>query len=113
MSASNLAGGAACFAPNAPTLSRAQVSGGIALVLHDLRGGGAERACLRLARGMAASGRQVDLILVRGEGAYLSEIPAGVTVTVLDRPRVSQAILALARHFRRTPPRPFFPRLPT
>jgi len=105
MTIPNLASGATCFAPDARALSRAQDPGAIALVLHDLRGGGAERACLRLARGMAASGRQVEIILVRGEGVYLSEIPAGVTLTVLDRPRVSQAIWALARHFRRTRPK--------
>jgi len=106
MSAPDLARGAACFAPDSRTLPRARdkASGGIAIVLHDLRGGGAERACLRLARGMVASGRQVELVLVRGEGAYLSQIPPGVGVTVLDRPRVSQAIWALAAHFRRTRP---------
>jgi glycosyltransferase involved in cell wall biosynthesis len=105
MSAPELATGAACFAPNAPTLSRVQPVGGIAIVLHDLRGGGAERACLRLARGMVASGRQVELVLVRREGTYLSEIPAGVRLTVLDKPRVSQAIPALAHHFHRTRPK--------
>jgi glycosyltransferase involved in cell wall biosynthesis len=105
MSMPNLADGATCFAPHTPALSRAQTLGGIALVLHDLRGGGAERACLRLARGMAARGRQVEIVLVRGEGTYLSDIPSGVQLTILDRPRVSQAILALARHFRRTRPK--------
>ena len=105
MSAPELVTGAACFAPNAPTLSRVAPAGGIAIVLHDLRGGGAERACLRLARGMVASGRQIELVLVRGEGTYLSEIPAGVRLTVLDKPRVSQAIPALARHFHRTRPK--------
>lgn len=105
MSAPDLVTGAACFAPNATTLPRAEPAGGIAIVLHDLRGGGAERACLRLARGMVASGRQVELILVRREGAYLSEIPSGVGLTVLDKPRVSQCIGALARHFHRTRPK--------
>jgi len=80
-------------------------TGHIAIVLHDLRGGGAERAVLRLARGMAAAGRDVELILVRGEGAYLGAIPPGVRLKVLDRPRVSQAIGKLAMHFRRTRPR--------
>jgi len=83
----------------------AAATGHIAIVLHDLRGGGAERAVLRLARGMAAAGRQIELILVRGEGAYFDEIPAGVRLEILDRPRVSQAIPALARHLRRTRPR--------
>ncbi|HEY8948112.1 MAG TPA: glycosyltransferase [Rhizomicrobium sp.] len=80
-------------------------TGHIAIVLHDLRGGGAERAVLRLARGMAAAGRDVELILVRGEGAYLGEIPPGIRLKVLDKPRVSQAIGKLAMHFRRTRPR--------
>ena len=88
MSAPDFASGATCFAPDSPTLSRAldESVSGIAIVLHDLRGGGAERACLRLARGMLARGRQVDLVLVRGEGAYFSEIPPGVRITVLNRP---------------------------
>jgi hypothetical protein len=54
---------------------------------------------------MVARGRQVDLVLVRGEGAYFSEIPPGVRITVLNCPRVSQAIWALAGHFRRTRPK--------
>jgi len=103
MSSANLATGAMTLAPNTQTVSGAQ-AGGIALVLHDLRGGGAERACLRLAGGMAAAGRAVDLVLVKGEGAYLKDVPAGVTLTVLDRPRVWRAIPALAAHIRRTRP---------
>jgi glycosyltransferase involved in cell wall biosynthesis len=82
----------------------AAARGGIAIVLHDLRGGGAERAMLRLARGMAAMGRRVELVLIRGEGAYLDDIPAGVSLRVLDRPRVSRAIPALAAYFRQTRP---------
>ncbi|HEY7978834.1 MAG TPA: glycosyltransferase [Rhizomicrobium sp.] len=95
------------FGPGlAQTFSTASASAGhIAIVLHDLRGGGAERAVLRLARGMVAAGRQVELILVRGDGAYLDEIPPGVGLKVLGRPRVSQSIGALAKHFRRTGPR--------
>jgi len=80
-------------------------AGHIAIVLHDLRGGGAERAVLRLARGMAAAGRSIELVLVKGEGAYLPEIPSGISVTILDRPRVSQAIRALAAHFQQTRPK--------
>ncbi|OJU09709.1 MAG: hypothetical protein BGN85_11115 [Alphaproteobacteria bacterium 64-11] len=77
----------------------------MAIVLHDLRGGGAERACLRLARGMARAGEVVDLILVRGEGAYLKDVPSGITVSVLEAPRVSRAIMPLAAHLRATRPR--------
>jgi glycosyltransferase involved in cell wall biosynthesis len=77
----------------------------IAIVLHDLRGGGAERASLRLARGMAAAGRKVDLVLVRGEGAYLDDVPPDVRLHVLGCARVSKAIGALARYFRQARPR--------
>ena len=79
--------------------------GHIAIVLHDLRGGGAERAVLRLARGMTAAGRQVELVLVQGKGAYLGEIPSGVRLKILGQPRVSRSVGALAAYFRRTRPR--------
>lgn len=83
----------------------AAAAGHIAIVLHDLRGGGAERAVLRLARGMAAAGHRIELILVKREGVYLNDVPPNVSLTVLNRPRVSQAIGALAEHLRRSRPR--------
>jgi glycosyltransferase involved in cell wall biosynthesis len=89
---------------NPAAVKAAATAGHIAIVLHDLRGGGAERAVLRLARGMAAAGRRIELILVKGEGAYLNDVPANVTLTVLGKPRVSQAIGVLAEHLRRTRP---------
>ena len=75
-------------------------SSGICMVLHDLRGGGAERACLRLARGLIQRGCHVNLVLVRGEGAYLADIPAGAEITVLDAPNVLAALKPLRRHLR-------------
>ena len=97
--------GADALAARGYTLSHVGREGGIAIVLHDLRGGGAERACLRLARGMAQTGESVNLVLVRGEGAYLADVPPGVTLSVLDAPRVVQAIVPLAFHIRATRPR--------
>src|SRR6185312_15149571 len=103
MPAGDLATGAIAIAPDTGSVSRAR-GGGIAMVLHDLRGGGAERACLRLAGGMVSAGRAVNLILVKGQGAYLKDVPGGVNLTVLDCPRVWRAIPALAAYFRRTRP---------
>jgi glycosyltransferase involved in cell wall biosynthesis len=97
--------GADALAARGYTLSHVGREGGIAIVLHDLRGGGAERACLRLARGMVQTGETVNLVLVRGEGAYLADVPPGVTLSVLDAPRVVQAIVPLAFHIRATRPR--------
>ena len=53
---------------------------------------------------MAASNRKVDLVLVRGEGQYLSNVPANVNLAVLNKRRVSDAIAALASHIRATRP---------
>ncbi len=97
--------GADALAAPGYVLSNVRREGGIAIVLHDLRGGGAERACLRLARGMIQTGESVNLVLVRGEGAYLSDVPPGVTLTVLDASRVVRAIIPLAFHIRATRPR--------
>lgn len=80
----------------------------ICIALHDLRGGGAERACLRLAQGFVNAKRTVDLVLVQSGGAYDTQIPKGVRVSVLNKPRVASAILDLARHIRRTRPRIVF-----
>lgn len=93
------------FGPAPLAAESSTAARGIAIVLHDLRGGGAERAILRLARGMVAAGRRIDLILIRAEGAYLNEIPLGVNLTTLQCSRVSRAVGALAKHFRRTRPR--------
>ena len=77
----------------------------ICIALHDLRGGGAERASLRLAAGMVAAGRRVELVLVRRLGAYLGEVPPGAEVTSLDCAHVWQAVPALARHLAKRRPR--------
>jgi glycosyltransferase involved in cell wall biosynthesis len=86
------------------SLASAPPAGSIAIVLHDLRGGGAERACLRLAGGLAAKGRLVHLVLVRGGGAYEAEIPPGPRVTILGTRRVVHAIPALAAWLRHEKP---------
>jgi len=77
----------------------------VCIVLHDLRGGGAEHACLRLAQGMIDAGRRVEIALIRGESDYSGEVPKDARISVLGAHRVSAAIPALARHFRARRPR--------
>jgi glycosyltransferase involved in cell wall biosynthesis len=79
----------------------------VLILLHDLRGGGAERAMLRLAGGMAAAGRRVHLLLVSAQGDYLSEIPASVTMSHLGGGSVFGAIPAIARALRQMQPKTF------
>ena len=56
----------------------------IAVLLPSLEGGGAERSMLNLVKAFVAQGRTVDLILCKAQGAYLSEVPDGATLIVLE-----------------------------
>lgn len=79
----------------------------VLILLHDLRGGGAERAMLRLAGGMAAANQRVHLLLVSAQGDYLSEIPSSVTMSHLGGGSVFGAIPAIAKVLRQLQPRTF------
>ena len=54
-----------------------------AVFLPDLSGGGAERAMLNIADGLARRAHQVDLVLCRATGAYLDHVPAAVRIVEL------------------------------
>lgn len=53
-----------------------------ALFLPNLGGGGAERITLNLAEQLVSEGVQVDLVVAKGEGDLLSQVPN--TVTLVD-----------------------------
>lgn len=74
--------------------------GRTALFLPSLDGGGAERAFLNLARGMAELGESVDLIVGKAKGEYLSEVPPQVTLIDLNAPRMAFALAGLVRYMR-------------
>ncbi len=76
----------------------------LAIFVHSLYGGGAERAMLNLARGFSEQGIQVDLVLLRVEGAYLSQLPPEVRVIDLGRKRLWQSLPALANYLRQEAP---------
>ncbi len=76
----------------------------ISVVLHDLRGGGAERMMLRIAKGMGDRGRNVDLVLVKAQGEFLQDIPDTVRVVDLDSPSVASAIPLMVRYLRKEAP---------
>jgi len=76
----------------------------IALFLPSLRGGGAERVMVNLARGFYDQGINVDLVLAKAEGPYLSEVPAGVRVIDLHSSRVLFSLPGLVRYLRRERP---------
>ena len=76
----------------------------IALYLPSLRGGGAERMFLHLAKGFAERGCTVHLVLARAEGPYLPEVPADLPVFDLRASRVLTSLPGLVRYLRRERP---------
>jgi glycosyltransferase involved in cell wall biosynthesis len=76
----------------------------IAILLPDLRGGGAERVNLTLAREFLARGHAVDFVLMRAEGELIGLVPEGARVIDLQAPRVRDLIGPLVRYLRRSRP---------
>ena len=75
-----------------------------AFFLPNFAGGGAERAFLRLAGGLAEHG-PVDLVVAGTGGPLVDEVPATVSVIDLGCSRVATAPVPLARYLRRVRPR--------
>ena len=76
----------------------------IAVLLPDLRAGGAERVCLNLAHGFLARGYDVDLLLVRSHGAFLSEVSPQIRVVDFDAPRFRKILQPLRRYLNERRP---------
>ncbi|TFI59903.1 glycosyltransferase [Sphingomonas parva] len=76
----------------------------VALLLPDMGGGGAERVALTLAEYFVAAGHEVDLVLMRAEGALLAALPAGIHLVDLGTSRIRSAIPAFARYLKERQP---------
>lgn len=72
----------------------------IAVLLPDLRPGGAERMRINLAREWLERGFGVDFVLCNARGELLSQLPAGATVVDLAAPRVRNVLPPLTRYLR-------------
>ncbi len=72
----------------------------LAIFLHGLYGGGAERTMLNLAHGIAARGYATDLLLVRAEGPYLADVPESVRLVDLKVSRALFSLPAVVRYLR-------------
>jgi glycosyltransferase involved in cell wall biosynthesis len=76
----------------------------VAIFTANMDGGGAERAMLKLAGGIAGHGYDVDLVLSRAEGHYLQEVPDSVRIVDLHARRLLSSIPGLVRYLRRERP---------
>ena len=76
----------------------------VAIHMPSLRGGGAERVMLGLAAGLSERGLPVDLVLVRAEGEYLSQVPERVRLVDLDSHRTAASLLKFLRYIHRERP---------
>jgi len=84
----------------------------IAILLPSLASAGAERVMLNLARGLADRGFDVDMVLARAEGAFLSALDPRVRVVDLDAARVLFALPSLVRYLRQARPHVVLSSLP-
>lgn len=76
----------------------------IAIFLMDLGGGGAERVMVNLARGFLDRGMDVDLVLVKAEGPYLSQLSPTINVVALNCDRLLGSLPALITYLRKERP---------
>lgn len=75
-----------------------------AVFAPDMAGGGAERAALQLAAGLADRGHRVDLVLAAAVGPRMAEVPENVRLVDLGSRRVLTSVPRLARYLRREKP---------
>lgn len=76
----------------------------VAILLPDLRGGGAERVSLNLANEFAARGFSVDLVLMQAAGDLLPLLDERVNVVPLGANRMLGIALPLTRYLRQARP---------
>ena len=72
----------------------------IAMVLPDLRGGGAERVALRLAQEFARRGHPVDFVLKNATGALLEEAAQSARIIDLGAAKLRNVVMPLTRYLR-------------
>ena len=76
----------------------------VAIYLHDLAGGGAERQSLIIAEEFRRHGADVTLVLHRLRGQLLNHVPAGLRIVDLNSSRTLMDVVGLIRFLRAEKP---------
>lgn len=76
----------------------------IALLLPDLRGGGAERVAINLANRWISHGHAVDVVLMSQKGIFLADLNPKVRIIDLQVKRARGVLFPLIRYLRHTRP---------
>lgn len=77
----------------------------VAILLPDLRPGGAERVCLTLANAFVGEGLTVDLVLRQTQGELLDSVSPAVTIHGLGARRVRDAFGPFVNYLKAARPR--------
>ncbi len=83
----------------------------VSFLLPNLMAGGAERATIYLANGLAQRGYHVDMVLMKAEGPHLQCVAEAVRIVDLNSRRAMASIVPLARYLRREKPDVLLPAL--
>lgn len=84
----------------------------IAVFLPSLRGGGAERVFTNLSNELVRRGWKIDMVLVRAEGKFLSDVSQKVQVHDLSSPRTLRSLFRLREFLEARRPRLLVSALP-
>ena len=76
----------------------------IAILVSDLRGGGAERVAVNLANSFVQRGYAVDMVLLAAVGEFLSDLRPEIRVVDLQVRRLRWALFPLIRYLRQAQP---------
>ncbi|MDG9667600.1 glycosyltransferase [Hahella sp. CR1] len=76
----------------------------VAIVLHDLRGGGAEKMMVRLANALAEQNTAVTMVLLTEGGVNKAELSSAVKLVELGSPRTLSSVPRLAAYLREAQP---------
>ena len=76
----------------------------VALFVPSMRGGGAERAMLKLGIALSRSGVSLDLVLAKAEGPYIEDIPDDIRVVDLAASRIIASLPGLTSYLRNARP---------